>query len=55
MSQLSAGTAAEYDGVSEVLYTFSGLLEGTAFNPRVVAAMEQADFIVEKPNGDNPT
>jgi arsenate reductase (thioredoxin) len=54
MSQLWAATAADYYGVSDNIFTFSGGTETTAFNPRAVAAMERAGFIVENPGGDNP-
>jgi len=46
-----AGTTFEVD-----VTTFSGGTEGTAFNPRAVAAMERAGFQIEKTSaGGNPT
>ncbi len=47
LSQIWAATAADYFGVSGVR-TFSGGTEATAFNPRAVAAVERAGFLVEK-------
>ena len=54
MSQLWAQAAAHYYGIPEV-YTYSGGTEATAFNPRAVAAMQEAgfDIAVEQP-GENP-
>ncbi len=51
LSQIWAQTAAEYYGIPGVR-TFSGGTEATAFNPRAVAALERAGFIVEKTSGD---
>ena len=54
MSQIWAQTAAAYYGVPDVL-TFSGGTEATAFNPRAVAVMQRAGFVIEKTTGgDNP-
>ena len=53
MGQLWAAAAAAHFGVDGVL-THSGGTEATAFNPRAVAAMEKAGFVIEKPGGDNP-
>lgn len=53
MGQLWAAAAAVYFGVDEV-HTYSGGTEVTAFNPRAVAAIERAGFVVENPGGDNP-
>ena len=54
MGQLWARVAADYYGVSDVR-TFSGGTEATAFNPRAVAALERADFAIEKiSESDNP-
>ncbi len=54
LSQIWAATAAAYYGVAGVR-TFSGGTEATAFNPRAVAALERAGFLVEKEiNGANP-
>lgn len=54
MSQLWASAAANYYGVENGIYTYSGGTEVTAFNPRAVAAMERAGFIFDKQEGDNP-
>jgi len=54
MSQLWAATAAEYYGIADNIFTFSGGTEVTAFNPRAVAAMERAGFTVKNPGGENP-
>jgi hypothetical protein len=48
MSQLWAQTAAHYFSVPGV-ETFSGGTEATAFNPRAVAALRRAGFVVEQP------
>jgi arsenate reductase len=53
MSQLWAATAAAWYGEDEV-GTFSGGTEATAFNPRAVAALQRAGFVIENPGGDNP-
>jgi protein-tyrosine-phosphatase len=54
LSQIWAATAAAYFGVAGVR-TFSGGTEATAFNPRAVAALERAGFLVEKEtNSANP-
>jgi hypothetical protein len=54
MSQIWARTAAEvygFDGVE----TFSGGTEATAFNPRAVAALQRAGFVIEPfTDGKNP-
>lgn len=53
LSQIWAQTAADWyqnDGVT----TFSGGTESTAFNPRAVAALERAGFLIDKGEGDNP-
>ncbi|MCH6199763.1 protein-tyrosine-phosphatase [Aquiflexum sp. LQ15W] len=54
MSQLWAATAANYYGIADNIFTFSGGTETTAFNPRAVAAIERAGFTVENPGGSNP-
>jgi len=54
LAQIWAQTAAAYfdiDGVE----TYSGGTEATAFNPRAVAAVEQAGFKINNPGGENPT
>lgn len=54
MSQLWAAVAAVRYGIDQV-ETFSGGTEGTAFNPRAVAAMERAGFRIDKLDStDNP-
>ena len=55
MAQLWAAVAAAHFGVEEV-ETFSGGTEGTAFNPRAIAALRRAGFRVEPttPGGENP-
>lgn len=53
LGQIWAQTAAAYFGV-EAVETFSGGTEATAFNPRAVAALERAGFVVTSPGGDNP-
>ena len=53
MGQLWAAAAAAYFGVDGVR-TYSGGTEATAFNPRAVAAMQRAGFVIESPGGDNP-
>jgi protein-tyrosine-phosphatase len=54
LAQIWAATAAGYFGLGGVR-TFSGGTEATAFDPRAVAAVERAGFIVEKEiNGTNP-
>lgn len=53
LSQLWAATAAWQYGQDHVR-TYSGGTEATAFNPRAVAAVERAGFLVLKPEGKNP-
>jgi arsenate reductase len=53
MGQLWAVVAAAHFGIDGVR-TYSGGTEATAFNPRVVAAIEKAGFAVENPGGVNP-
>ena len=53
MSQLWSATAAAWYGVNDV-GTFSGGTEATAFNPRAVAALQRAGFVIENPGGENP-
>ena len=53
MAQLWAAAAAAYFGI-EGVQAYSGGTEATAFNPRAVATMERAGFIVDNPGGDNP-
>ena len=52
ISQIWAATAAHYYNVS--VRCFSGGTEATAFNPRAVAAMERAGFMIHNPGGTNP-
>ena len=54
LSQIWAQVAAWHYGVPNV-QTYSGGTEATAFNPRAVAAVEKAGFVVEKTeNEENP-
>lgn len=53
MIQIWAQTAAYYFNIKEV-YTFSGGMESTAFDPRAVAAMKRAGFAIEDSRGENP-
>jgi hypothetical protein len=54
MSQIWAQTAAAHFEIDRV-ETFSGGTEATAFNPRAVAALERAGFLIDKTSGDeNP-
>ena len=52
--QIWGQTAADYYGI-ETVKTFSGGTEATAFNPRAVAAIERAGFLVDLlKEGENP-
>ncbi len=54
LSQIWASTAAAHYGIGD-LETFSGGTEATAFNPRAVAAMRRAGFIISDPApAENP-
>ncbi len=53
ISQIWAATAAAHFRFKRIA-TFSGGTEATAFNPRAVAAMERAGFVIGKPEGTNP-
>jgi hypothetical protein len=54
MSQLWAQTAAHYFSVPGV-ESYSGGTEATAFNPRAVAALGRAGFLIDRvEDGDNP-
>lgn len=54
MAQLWTAASAEYFSVDKV-QTFSGGIEGTAFNPRSVKALRNAGFRIEMiEDGDNP-
>jgi arsenate reductase len=54
LSQLWAQAAAHYYGVKN-LFCFSGGTEATAFNPRVVKAMQEVGFDISKAkDGENP-
>jgi arsenate reductase len=53
MAEVWAAAAARHFGVDGVR-TFSGGTEATAFDPRAVAAMERAGFMVRNPGGENP-
>ena len=52
ISQIWAQTAAAFYEVDAQCY--SGGTEATAFNPRAVAAMERAGFLIHNPGGENP-
>ena len=53
LAQVWAAVAAAQYGIEQV-HTFSGGTEATAFNPRAVAALRRAGFVIEDPGGDNP-
>ena len=53
MGQLWAAAGAAHFKIDGVL-AYSGGTEATAFNPRAVAAMQKAGFVIENPGGDNP-
>lgn len=53
MGQIWAAAAAAYYGVEDI-ETYSGGTEATAFNPRAVASLERAGFVIENPGGNNP-
>jgi arsenate reductase len=53
IAQLWAWAAAEHFGVHP-FESFSGGVEVTAFNPRAVAAMRRAGFIIREAGGENP-
>ena len=53
LSQIWAQVAASHYGIAHV-ESFSGGTEATAFNPRAVAAIERAGFIVKSMGGENP-
>jgi len=53
MGQVWAAAAAAHFGIDGAR-TYSGGTEVTAFNPRAVAAMQRAGFVIEDPGGDNP-
>lgn len=53
LAQIWTQTAAAHYDI-EGIATYSGGTESTAFNPRAVAAVEQAGFKVWDPGGENP-
>jgi len=53
MAELWDAAAARHFGVDGVR-TFSGGTEATAFNPRALAAMQRAGFLVRNPGVENP-
>lgn len=53
IAQLWAWAASEHFGVRP-FESYSGGVEVTAFNPRAVAAMRRAGFIIGEAEGDNP-
>ena len=53
LAQIWTAVAAYHYGVENV-ETFSGGTEATAFNPRAVAVLERAGFMIKNPGGNNP-
>jgi len=53
MGQLWAAAAAAHFGIGG-MKTYSGGTEATAFNPRAVAVLERAGFVIERLEGENP-
>ncbi len=53
LGQIWAAAAASFYKVEGVT-TYSGGTEATAFNPKAVAAMERAGFVIDNPGGNNP-
>lgn len=53
MAELWATVAAAHFGIDRVR-AYSGGTEVTEFNPRAVAAVERAGFVVLNPGGENP-
>lgn len=54
LAQIWAATAASHYGI-EMVHTYSGGTEATAFNPRAVSALERAGFSIVKTTDDkNP-
>lgn len=53
LAQIWTSVAAAHYGL-ENIQCYSGGTEATAFNPRAVAALERAGFVIENPGGDNP-
>lgn len=53
LAQIWTQTSAYFYGI-ENIETYSGGTEATAFNPRVVEAIERAGFKAEDPGGENP-
>ncbi|MBO6515999.1 MAG: protein-tyrosine-phosphatase [Bacteroidia bacterium] len=51
-AQIWAQTAADYFGVQATCY--SGGVEVTACNPRVISQLEKAGFVIDKGEGENP-
>lgn len=51
--QIWSAVMADYVGL-DIIKTYSGGTESTAFNPRAVAAIKRAGFKVENPGGENP-
>lgn len=51
LAQIWAATAASHYGI-EMIHTYSGGTEATAFNPRAVAALERAGFSILKTTDD---
>jgi len=53
MAEIWAAVMAHYYGLKQV-ETYSGGTEATAFNPRAVAAMQRAGFVIKNSEGENP-
>ena len=51
LAQLWAAAAARYCGIAGV-ETYSGGTEPSAFDPRTIAALERAGFVVDEPDDD---
>ncbi|MBC6996806.1 protein-tyrosine-phosphatase [Neolewinella lacunae] len=53
LGQVWTAVAAAHYGL-ENIRCYSGGTEATAFNPRAVAALERAGFVIDNPGGENP-
>ena len=53
LAQIWTTVAANYYN-NQQIQTYSGGTEATAFNPRAVAALERAGFIIQNSGGENP-
>jgi len=52
--QIWAAVAAHYHGLGEVVATFSGGTEATAFHPNAIQALQEAGFEITRGDGNNP-